>query len=610
MIATHDGRALRLWRGEERHPFEELYWGGSPEAVAAAWWNGLVHLAAVEGGRLWLWKWDGRGTYARDLLRLRVLSAAVSSVALLPLDGAVTAVAGGPGGLTLWAVPPRGTVPSRPLHGAAPLLATGQPVRALSGFALPDGRGAVLAGLDGRALSVWRMPDPLFDDARELLLRTPSAGQAVGVGEGPAGLLVAVREGSEVRVWSGSGTEHVPLPCTSHHKSLAFDPSGSGRLAVADETRVRVWEPHAPVDRSAPAAARRPRGGDPRANPRAAVAAGAAGEFLLCRSEDTDVLVSLHTPAGPRLTGTLLTHGDPVTALDTVPDGERWTVTAVGRRTARVWTLGPGLDAEAVDELHLEGARDVPVPSVALRAAAGRRLELFWPSGQGVACWVRAPEPGTGWTRGTTRPMGASGAVQRLAVTGTPEGRSWLSAWGGDAVRVWDLAAAGARPYPVDSVLIHAVATGVLRKGRRTVPLVAIASGNEVEIAECEGRFFGMGTTLPPPPGDAPLDGLVLAGPEHRPLLAGWRNTSGRLHLWDVVAERALPDVEPRGYDVSEVVAASGDAGITLLVRGGPQAALRCDQLLLTPEDLTRLGVPATAANTVPPTPPAEEQLP
>ncbi|GLX17564.1 NACHT domain-containing protein [Streptomyces lavendulae] len=619
VMATHDGRALRLWRGDERHPFEELYWGGAPEAVTAAWWNGLVHLAAVEDGRLWLWKWDGTGTYARDLLRLRVLPAAVSAAALLPLEGAVTAVAGGPGGLTLWAVPLRGTVPTEPLHGAAPLLGTGRPVRALSAFALPDGRGAALAALDGRALSVWRMPDPLFDDRRELLLRTPSAGQAVSLGEGPAGLLVAVREGSEVRVWSGSGTEHVPLPCTSHHRSLAFDPSGSGRLAVADEIRVRVWEPHAPADRAAPAARRRPRGGDPRANPQAAVATGTAGEFLLCRSEDGDVLVSLHTPAGPRLVGPVLTHGDPVTALAAAADGEGWTVAAVGRRTARVWTLGPGLDTGATDELHLAGARDVPVPSVALRAVPGQRLQLFWPSGQGVACWERDPAPGAGWARGATRPMGASGAVQRVAVAGTPQGRSWLSAWGGDAVRVWDLDAAGARPFPVDSVLIHAVATGVLRKGRRTVPLVAIASGNEVEIAECEGWLFGTGTTLPPPPGDAPLDGLALAGPAHRPLLAGWRNTSGRLHLWDVAAERALPDVEPRGYDVSQVVSAFGDAGITLLVRGGPQAALRCDQLLLTPQNLTRLGVPVAAGDTAgfrsptpspPSTPFPEEQLP
>ncbi|MEU0005422.1 NACHT domain-containing protein [Streptomyces sp. NPDC006314] len=185
VIVTHDGLALRLWRGEERHPFEELYWGGSPDAVAAAWWNGLVHLAAVEGGRLWLWKWDGKGPYGRELLRLRVLPAAVSCVALLPLAGSVVAVAGGPRGLTLWAVPFRGTVTSEPLHGAAPLLTTDQPVRAVSALAPRDGRGAVVAALDGRALSVWRLPDPLFGSDRELLLHTASGGQAVSVGEGP-----------------------------------------------------------------------------------------------------------------------------------------------------------------------------------------------------------------------------------------------------------------------------------------------------------------------------------------------------------------------------------------------------------------------------------------
>lgn len=605
VIATHDGRALRLWRGEERQPFEELYWGGSPDAVAAAWWNGLVHLAAVEGGRLWLWKWDGKGTYDRGLLHVRVLPAGVTSVALLPLAGAVVVVAGGPKGLALWAVPFRGSLTTEPLHGTVPLLGTDQPVRAVSALASQGGRGAVLAALDGRALSVWRMPDPLYDDGRELLLHADSGGQAVSVGEGPSGLLVAVREGSEVRVWSGSGTEYVPLPGTSHHKSLAYDPSGTGRLAVADETRVRVWEPHAPQEQGTPAAVRRWRR-DLRANPRMEVAADAAGRFLLCRTQDSDVLVSLHDAAGPRLTGPVLSHPQPITALAAVPYGEQWVVAAVGRRIAVLWTLGPGLDTVTTERLDLTGAWDVPVPSIALRTPPGRRLELFWPSGQGVACRERAAEPGAGWSNGTTRPMGASANVQRVAVTGTTEGRSWLTAWGGDVVRVWDLAAAEAKPFTVDSVKVRAVATGVLRTGRRTVPLVAIASGNEVEIAECEGRF-GTTTLLPRPGG--PLDGLALVGPAHRPLLAGWQHTSGHLHLWDVLTEQALPGLEHRGYDTSQVASVYGDAGITLMVRGGPEAGLRCDQLLLTRRSLTRLGVPVAGPD-APYPPPTEERLP
>ncbi|GGW48144.1 hypothetical protein GCM10010503_26510 [Streptomyces lucensis JCM 4490] len=596
VIATHDGLALRLWRGEERHPFEELYWGGSPDAVAATCWNGQVHLAAVEGGRLWLWRWDGRGPYSRELMRSRVLPGAVSSVAFLPLDGVVVVVAGGPGGVTLWAVPRRGTVPAEPLHGLTPLLGTGQPVRAVSALAPRDGRGAVLAALDSRSLSVWHMPDPVFDSGRELVLRTDSGGQAVSLGEGPHGLLVAVREGAEVRVWSGSGAEHVPLPCASHHRSLVYDPSGTGRLAVADETRVRVWEPHTAHEPGAPATRRRRRG-DPRANPQTEVATGPAGEFLLCRSEDTDVLVSLHTPAGPRLVGPVLSHPDPVTALAAVPLGERWVVAAVGRRTALVWTLGPGLDTLATDVLELAGARDVPVPSIALYAPHPRRLALFWPSGQGAACWERAARPGAGWSRGTTRPMGASGSVQRLAVAGTPRGPSWLVAWGGNVVRVWDLDDSAAEPFTMDCVKVRAVAAGVLRTGRRTVPLVAVAAGGQVEVAECVG-WFGMPDLLPPPPG-GPLDGLALTGPAHRPVLVGWRTTSGRLHLWDVVAGRALPDVEPRGYEVSQVASVTGDAGVCLMVRGGPQVGLRCDQLLLTRESLAGLGPRAASPSPI-----------
>ncbi|MEU0005423.1 hypothetical protein ABZ079_14320 [Streptomyces sp. NPDC006314] len=305
--------------------------------------------------------------------------------------------------------------------------------------------------------------------------------------------------------------------------------------------------------------------------------------------------MSLHTSAGPRPVGAVLSHPDPVTAIAAASLGEQWVVAAVGRRAALVWTLGPDLVTMTTDMLDLAGARDVPVPSIALRAAPGRHLELFWPSGQSVACWERDAEPGTGWSRGTTRPMGASGSVQRLAVAGTPEGRTWLSAWGGDVVRVWDLAAAEAKPFTVDSVKVRAVATGVRETGRRTVPLVAIACGNQVEIAECEG-WFGTTALLPPPPG-GPLDGLALVGPAHRPLLVGWHATSGRLHLWDVATERALPAVEPRGYDVSQVASVFDDAGITLMVQGGPQVGLRCDQLLLTSQNLIRLGVPITARN-------------
>ncbi|MER5908405.1 WD40 repeat domain-containing protein [Streptomyces mirabilis] len=455
-------------------------------------------------------------------------------------------------------------------------------VIAVSALVLPDGdaSGVVIGALDGHTLHAWRMDDLFHGKARALFSPSPaSAGQAVTVGRGPRGLLTAVREDAAVRVWDEEGEEYVSLPCDHHHQSLAFDPSGTGRLAVADDTRIRVWEPHDPT-REGDAAGARHTGGRAVGRTRLRVTgAGPDGTLLLSRSQGSDVLLSLHSANGQSGEGLRLEHPGAVEALAATRVGDRWLTAAVGRRCVVLWTLGPGLELLETETFVLPGAAERPVSSMALQDTGIGRLRLLWPSGQSVATWERDTQGRGAWSEGRTFWMGAAGAVQRLEVVGLPSGPSWLSAWGGNAVRVWDLTAPGAKPQPVDVIRAKAVATGLLKRRDAPVPLIAFTTGERVKFIECDGGY-GVASVLPWQSGGA-LDGVALAGPAERPLLVGWSRNSGCLRLWDVRRGKALDLMESRGYEVTGVDSAFDSRGITLMIQGVAQNSVRCDQVFV-----------------------------
>lgn len=581
VVASHDNLAVRVWRGDERHPSEELFWGGTVKSVEVAQWEGRACLAAVEGEQMWLWDWDSGAPYAREKVRLRRIGG-VRRAALLPLEDDLLAVTGGPGGLTLWKLTgkePQPTVLMRLWEGA-------QWIEAVGALASHEGRGAVIAALDGQMVRVWTMDD-VHEDRCDLLFSRKSAARSLALGRRPSGLVVAVQEDRQIRIWSGDGVEQVPLPCDHEHGSLAFDPSGSGRLAVADDTRVRVWNPHAPddagsgrglVDRSLTADG----------NPLVHAVPSRDGTFLVVRSQGRAVLVSRHTSSGRVVDGPVLEHQYPVKALSAVWTEQGWLVVAVGRRQAMAWTLGTDLRERYRDRLTLEGAGDDAVLSVALRAGSDGRISLYWPQRQAVRCWERPAGAHAEWQNDgrAVRYLQGAAAVQRVAVVDGPGDAVRLAAWGGSAIRVWDLTDPGARPYGGDDDVIRAAVTGLVRRGTVQVPLAAYAGRRWVHVVEwLNGRPLHKRIR---PPGGVEVQGLALAGPPERLVLVSWGRNSGRLMLRDLVGRRDLPPLESRGYPVADVASVHDDRGTTLLIQGTEDAGMRCDQVLLRTKDIER----------------------
>ncbi|TVZ83616.1 AAA domain-containing protein [Streptomyces sp. BK340] len=581
VVATVDRRCVRMWHGNGRYPVEELYWGGTPGTVDSVRWGREVLLATVDGDRVWLWRWDSSRKYSRDELRTHTVRMPALCACLLVAGERAALVTGGPTGVKVWEVPGRKTM-KEPLRQVRSLGDGIEQVVAVSALALPDGAGsgAVIGALDGHTLHTWRMDDLFRGEARPLFGPGPaSAGRSVTVGRGPRGLLTAVGEDAAVRVWDEEGAEQVSLPCDHDHQSLVFDPSGTGRLAVADETRIRVWEPHEPPADGAVADARHT-GGRAVGRTRLRVTdPGPDGTVLMSRSQGSDVLVSPHSCDGQAGEALRLAHPARVEALAATRVGDRWLTAAVGRRQVLLWTLGPGLRVLRTESFALPGPEDRPVPSLALQATGTGRLRLLWPFGQSVATWERELRDSGTWSEAQTFWMGAAGAVQRLDVVGPASGPSWLSAWGGNVVRVWDLTDPGAKPQPVGVIRAKAVAAGLLTRTNTPVPLIAFTTGETVKFAECDGGY-AVPTVLPRQDAGA-LDGVALAGPAQRPLLVGWSRKSGRLRLWDVRREKALDPMESRGYDVTGVDSAFDGRGITLMIQGIAQNSVRCDQVFV-----------------------------
>ncbi|MFD9032937.1 NACHT domain-containing protein [Streptomyces sp. NPDC059567] len=579
VIAAHDSQCVRMWHGRSRYPVEELYWGGSPVALDSVRRGGEVFLAVVDAHGLWVWRWDSTVEYARKRIHPYHVTAPerFRCVALVVCAGRVAVVAGGTGGVTVWEVLGLKTGQDR-LVRVRSLDDGAEVVRAVSALAPGDGPGAVIAALDGHTLRRWHMDD-LFGGEAELRFGTGTAGGGVALGRGPQGLLTAVREDAAVRVWDEAGGEYVPLPCNHSHMSLAFDPAGTGRLAVADDNQLQVWEPHAPDGGGGAALAVQARGRQAD-GPQLRTKGGPDGTLLLARSQGSDVLLSLHTASGHAVDGPRLAHpSQEVGALGATWVGDGWLTAAVGRRRVLLRRFGPRLELLESEEFELPGASDLRVPSIDLGVTGTGRIRLMWPSGQSVVTWERDGTGHGAWSEGRTFWMGGAGAVQQVELVEVPGGPSWLSLWGGNAVRVWDLGRPDGRPEPVTVPGATAVATGVLRRVARAVPLVAFATRYTVEFAECDGGI-DVSTPLPEQPG-GPLDGLTLAGPPERPLLIGWSRKSGRLRLWDVRRERSLDPMESRGYDVTNVDSVYDGRRITLMIQGIAQNRLRCDQVVL-----------------------------
>jgi hypothetical protein len=592
IVAAHDGRTLYLWHANEPRPSEQFFWGGSLRSLCGVSHDGWTYLAAADRGRLWVWRWPGGQPYRIAKENALQIAGDAAGVALLPLPDAVLAAVGGLQGVTFWDVTRRRSRPGTDAERIGGPLATDRPVQSVA-VLMELGTGAArLASLDGAELRLWTLPDPLSPSRPDPVFVTGTSGHGLSLGPYEDGVLVGVREDLDVRVWSfrgDTGIECTSLPGDSGLASLAFDPLGSGRLAVADAARVRLWEPPLPVGAAGGApdpsrAYRRVKG-----KALIAMATGGDGRHLLCRALGGHVLVSLHTADGP-VPGErpVLPVGERVTAVAAaaVPDG--WLVVTVSGRSVAFWRIPRKLStapSAPCATLDLRGRADQSVASVALHTEQDGSGRLFAPANkQGVLAWECA-DPGVYcvWRElpGVWHLPGAAMA-QQVTVGRLSGGPLWLYAWGGADARVWRLPGNGPAAHEVDAEDVRAAAFGLLSDDGAEVGLVAVIRGGGVELAECHSAYPGPERLDDAASGDTVVDRLAFAGPARHPVLLGWASGGGKVRIWDVRNRRAVGDIEDRGYQVEEVATVHDRAGITLMLQGRAQGGrVRCDQVLL-----------------------------
>lgn len=614
VVAAHDGHTVYLWQGDDKVPTERFYWGGSVTALSAVCFHDRVYLAGVvDQGDARIWWWRRGAVGARSEINSERLPGRASCVTLLSAPYGVLAAAGGPGGITVWDVTMRGSRPGRRPETVGATIAHDQPIVAVAALTARR-RGneqypnTWLAAMDGERLHVWLLTDQFSAQTSNFVaapgswhpsgpmknatpvLTAESNGRTVALGRGPQhAILAAVREGRNIRLWPALDGEHVLLPGESQHASLAFDPTGSGRIAVADGTRVRLWDSLRDAFASA-TGGDMTRGRKPsKGRSLVRLSAGPGGEHLLCRAYGTDVLLTLHNSRGLlKAAQRPLRHQQPITAIAAVHTGEGWLVAAVARRSASIWTVPDDLDVltKPSATLDLHGQDDIPVPSVDLHVVGDGTVWLVAPGVQCVRAWTCSSDGRGEWQEAAnTWPFRAAATARRIAVDSFPGSPAWLYAWGGEAVRVWMLSNRNHVAHRVDTQGIRTAAFGLLQRGTQRVPLVALAFHERVEIVEC----FRENPERKPLAGRAAINGLTFAGPPQRPLVVGWENGSGRIRIWDAETRESVHEIKDRGYEVEAVAAVCETSGITLMIHGRVQGRVRCDQVLLPARKLADL---------------------
>ncbi|MEU8763539.1 AAA family ATPase [Streptomyces sp. NPDC048659] len=654
ITASHDGRSLHLWWGDERLPRRTYGWDGTVGALDAAVCGDGVQIVAADGHRVWAWRWavasggaGGAGDVRHDVLPVRA-----DRVALLALrDRCFLLTASGT--LTLHELHVK-RYGDRPLVRARHEIPGGPGVRHLAAAALAEDAGHGLlavaeAGEDRDAVTVWRVSAPGHGDpAIDRVARVESSARQIALGRRGALPLLALNEGGRVRVLrlperaagpaSGAG---VPVPAPVHAaertdqpdpadpadrthppvladpaarpdrpdpaapacrpdpadrtgradrpdpayrteavlrlsapgSGLAFDPAGSGRLAVGDGDEVRV------VDTGAAAGPDPdPGSADGESWPQSGVAASPGGSVLLARATGARVLIGVHSALRGRTgPGLSFSRGSRVTAVAALWRDGAWLVAAAAGRRVRVWRLSEDL-AEWAEEESFELAGDVNdvVPGLALVPAAGGGCLLFVPDGGRVLPYAR--EDGT-WT---ARPaiVAADVKVCHLAAH-TADGLTWVMADRGDSLALWEGTASG-----FDRVAVLAAApdqrVGVALTSRDDggvrVPLLTWAEAGALRLAEYDDGWTVRRCAAP----HGPPTALAFAGAARRPLLLAFGGT-GTVTVRDVAGNATLGElaVPHRGVEVRAAGAAYGSRhGLTLFVQGRD----RCDQLRI-PQD-------------------------
>ncbi|MFD3457005.1 AAA family ATPase [Streptomyces sp. NPDC058691] len=631
LVFAADMDAIHVWSGPELQHIQRLFWGGHPDTVTAAVLNGVAYVAALDEGTLWVWSRPPKRTHLSRLHHVPVGDSA-RSLALVPVGERLVAVVGGRSEISLWDVTKSRNGQRTVLAREFGHLRMAEPSGSGSVIvaALPDTRGSAaawVAGADGKALKIWHLTDVELDPLRIPRLPLSVPARVVTLGHSPDGPLLAAAAHGSIRIWNLKGTEYAPLDGHSDAvRSLTFDPSGSGRVAVAAGARVRVWDPAEPFTASLGSSqAWEPTGRTPGL---LHVAQGHDGKHLLLRALGTTLQISLHSASGfygtRNDTSNVRVLPSPATAVTAHQlHRNRWLVCVVNvvasQRVLTIYELclmpSNTWEASPPHTLPIPGAPDKgTIRSVTASIQAGSvRLFVADPGEQQVHAWERGLNaPADAWRPIHGHPWGLSGvAAERVATTALSDGTTLLAATGATRAEVWPLAdeeerfpnglgRARTQPQASPSVSRGTYVPAHDRQSLITAMAFSVSGGQRCMLALATAQTVGVASwSLVGGPDDCvsehrpdllrdPLPGIrsmSLTGPAERPLLIACTGVPDRpVRIWDVRRRIRYCDIPNRGYTVEEVAAAADDAGIILFLSGQG----RCDQLLLPAQRLAR----------------------
>ncbi len=568
VIVAADANELLLWTTKAPRRPQRMYWGGDLRSVAVGSLGTDAYVAALDGDLLWVWSWPVKKPPRPRRIHQFRLSEPARSVRLVPVANALIAAIGAGKRIELWEVT-RGARTRDPVKSLPTSVAR---VGDVATLAEPDG-SAWVAAVGWRRLRVWHLREVSRDLRHDLVLDVATNGRGITLGRGRNGVLVAVKDGTEIRTWNVDGSAHIPL--RRHDtmlRSLTFDPAGSGRLAVADGGRVRIWEavhtmPHGATIRAELHLLR--------------LFHGARDRYLLCRADGSRVRLTEHNASGRcdrwSTDALVLDHEpDKVAEVSAVPlTDDTWLVATVFRRTVRLWTVVNGTVAHR-DELQLPGPRDDGIRAVALHADPDA-VRLFVPVGQRLHVYRRDATDRDWKLAETSASVTGAAMIEQVAVVACRDGEPYVVARAGASAYLWH-----GGPHPISRVdapsTISALSCGARDSG---APLIALTAGSEIFVSEfTEKRQRARPLTT----STAPVRSMALTGSPLPPLLIA-RTGVSTVQLWDMDRHRPLLDIPDRGYLVEHVAAAADHRGVTMFLAGKD----RCDQLQLPMNRLTAL---------------------
>ncbi|MFF2375086.1 AAA family ATPase [Streptomyces xiamenensis] len=394
-------------------------------------------------------------------------------------------------------------------------------------------------------IRAWRLKDsePLrADSVFRARLRHPS-GATVALTDSAEPVLVAV-DGGRVRRWSVADRRELTSLTGHRSRPTSVTVLRDGRVAVADQNRVRVWD-HGPAADASSLAAHE---GLP--------APGMEHAGALVCTGSGEGAVALAARGAVRvwdLRGRVIHDESDLVAykaLDLRADtsGRLW-LAAGGRSTAHGPTVVVRrLDDGRATELCIAPGEDGTVGAVAL--ATREAVEAFTADGRHVQRWdVRSATP--------LQPLHVpNDMVRALDYVESPRGRPFLLAAAGDTLWLWD----GTQPAtptplrPTERAPVRALSGTHDDEGLRHV---AVATDKGVYFARLTARHASQDTVELRPLSTTVRDvrSLVcrsLSGNRVLVLAADARHV---LHVWDVGRARGTPAVPDRGFPIYRVMA-------------------------------------------------------